>query len=277
VKNITRRSALRALGLSASFVGLRQAFAREKATAFAVIGDRYHNSDYIRTALNRNIAEELGVSIDLTDDYTMLTADALDGYKMLIVHRDGMIWPDGYPAGRGRRSDTPEIVSEPALQPTSGKSQFWIKPEQGKAVRQFVENGGSALFLHNVTHVGLTDPDFRHVLGAAYQGHPPIRPFKVKVKNPNHPITKGVGDFIVTDEQHYMEYDKDPKDILLESVNEDGLAYRDLGATAPAGWAYDYGKGRVCYFSPGHLLTAHWNPEYIKLKHNAVRWLLKES
>jgi len=26
-----------------------------------------------------------------------------------------------------------------------------MKPEQGKAVRSFVENGGSALFLHNVT------------------------------------------------------------------------------------------------------------------------------
>lgn len=251
------------------------AYSREKATAFALIGDRYHNSDYIRTALNRDIAKALGVSIDLCDDTTMLTAETLAGYKMLIVHRDGMIWPDGYPMRRSRGGDSLEIVSEPPLEPASGKSQWWIKPEQGKAVRRFVENGGAALFLHNVTHVGLTDPDFRHVLGAAYQGHPPIRPFKVKVKNPNHPITKGVSDFVVTDEQHYMDYDKDPKHILLESVNEDGLEYRDLGTTAAAGWAYDYGKGRVCYFSPGHLLTAHWNPEYIKLKRNAVRWLLR--
>jgi len=40
---------------------------------------------------------------------------------------------------------------------------------------------------------------------------PAIRTFKVKVKNSINPITKGVSDFIVTDEQHYMEYDKDPK------------------------------------------------------------------
>ena len=159
----------------------------------------------------------------------------------------------------------------------SAKPAFWIKPEQGKAVRQFVENGGAALFLHNVTHVGLTDPDFRHVLGAAYAGHPPIRTFKVKVKNLDHPITKGVKDFIVTDEQHYMEYDKDPKYLLLETVNEEGLSYRNQGATAPGGWAYDYGKGRVCYLSPGHLLTVLWNPEYVKLQQNAVRWLLRQS
>ena len=267
---MTRRSAILTLALTPTL-----AYGRKKATAFALIGDRYHNSDYIRTVLNRDIARDLGVSIDLCDDTTMLTSEMLDGYKMLIVHRDGMIWPDGYP--ERQTPGSPEIVSEPAVAPPSGKSQYWIKSEQGKAVREFVDNGGSALFLHNVTHVGLTDPDFRHVLGAAYQGHPPIRPFKVKVKNAGHPITKGVNDFVVTDEQHYMEYDKDPKDILLESVNEDGLEFKDLGASARAGWAYGYGKGRVCYFSPGHLLTAHWNPEYIKLKQNAVRWMLRQS
>jgi hypothetical protein len=131
--------------------------------------------------------------------------------------------------------------------------------------------------LHNVTHVGLTDPDFRDVLKAAYTGHPPIRTFKVKVTNPDHPITQGVNDFIVTDEQHYMDYDGDRANIFLETVNEDGLTFRDYGATAPGGWAHDYGQGRVCYLSPGHLLYVLWNPEYIKLQQNAVRWLLRQA
>jgi type 1 glutamine amidotransferase len=133
------------------------------------------------------------------------------------------------------------------------------------------------LFLHNVTHVGLTNPDFRDVLGAAYAGHPPIRTYKVHVKNPNHPITKGVRDFVVTDEQHYMTYDKDPKYVLLETTNVEGLDYRGHGATALGGWAFDYGKGRVCYFSPGHMVSVLWNPEYVKLQHNAVRWLLRQA
>ena len=84
-------------------------------------------------------------------------------------------------------------------------------------------------------------------------------------------------DFVVTDEQHYMEYDKDRAHIFLETVNEDGLDYRGLGPAAPGGWAYDYGKGRVCYLSPGHLLTVLWNPEYIKLQQNAIRWLLRQN
>jgi type 1 glutamine amidotransferase len=276
---MSRRSAVAALAGIALVP--REGHSAPKETAFGLIGDRYHNSDYIRIALNRTVTKDLGIGIDFCDETKMLTAETLLGYKLLIILRDGMIWPDGYPdetTNAGWLSTgKPKLVSDPPVPITTATSQFWMKPEQGKAVRHFVENGGSALFLHNVTHVGLTDPDFRHVLGAAYTGHPPIRTFKVKVTNQDHPITRGVHDFVVTDEQHYMVYDKDPRYLLLETVNEDGLTYQNLGSTAPGGWAYDYGKGRVCYFSPGHMVSVLWNPEYVKLQHNAVRWLLRQT
>jgi hypothetical protein len=278
---LTRRSALAALAGPAflPFTGK----SAKKATAFALVGDRYHNSDYIRTGLTRTVVKEMGVNVDFTDETSLLNAETLDGYRMLIVLRDGMIWPDGYGGDESTNAawvatGRPKLVFDPPLPPPArARSQFWMKPEQGKAVRQFVENGGAALFLHNTTHVGLADPDFRHVLGAAYTGHPPIRSFKVKVTNPDHPIAQGVKDFVVTDEQHYMTYDKDPKFVFLQSVNEEGLTYQSYGATAPAGWSYDYGKGRVCYLSPGHMLSDLWHPEYVKLQQNAVRWVLRQK
>jgi hypothetical protein len=278
--NTTRRSALAALaGAALAPVPGRGA---RKAAAFALIGDRYHNSDYIRTGLSRTIAKELGISIDFTDETSLLNAETLDGYKLLIVLRDGMIWPDGYGGDESTNAawvatGRPKLVFDPPLPKERARSQYWMKPEQGKAVRQFVEAGGAALFLHNTTHVGLTDPDFRHVLGAAYTGHPPIRTFKVKVTNRDHPITQGITDFVITDEQHYMTYDKDPKFVFLETVNEDGLTYESYGSTAPGGWAYDYGKGRVCYMSPGHMLSDLWNPMYVKLQQNAVRWIMRKT
>lgn len=277
----TRRTALAAL----SGAALSRILASSKAQAFALIGDRYHNSDYIRTALNLNISKPMGISIDFCDETKMLNAETLAGYKLLIVHRDGMIWPDGYPDETSNaawvNTGKPKLISDPPVPAARPKPANWITPAQGKAVRAFVDKGGAALFLHNVTHVGLTDPDFRHVMGAAYMGHPPIRTFTVKVTNSSHPIAKGVKDFVVTDEQHYMEYDKDKKYLFLESVNTDGLRHKhegkDWGTTVPAGWAYDYGAGRVCYLSPGHLLVVHQNPEYVKLQQNAVRWLMRTN
>ena len=278
--NTTRRSALAALAGAA--IAPLPGRAAKKATAFALIGDRYHNSDYIRIGLTRTIARQAGVSIDFTDETSLLNAETLDGYKVVIVLRDGMVWPEGYGGDESSNAawvatGRPKLISDPPLPQARAQSQYWMKPEQGKAVRQFVEAGGAALFLHNATHVGLTDPDFRHVLGAAYAGHPPIRTFKVKVTNPDHLITQGVRDFVVTDEQHYMTYDKDPKFLFLQTVNEEGLTYQTYGATAPGGWSYDYGKGRVCYMSPGHMLSNLWNPEYVKLQQNAIRWVMRQK
>ena len=71
--NTTRRSALAALA-GAAFVPF-PGRAAKKATAFALIGDRYHNSDYVRIGLTRTIAKELGVTIDFTDETSLLNAE----------------------------------------------------------------------------------------------------------------------------------------------------------------------------------------------------------
>ncbi len=276
---ISRRTALK--GAAAPLIGAGAAAASiygSKATALALAGDRYHNLDYIRTALGKTIVRDLGVAVDFTDELSLLDAKNLKDYRLLIVFRDGMIWPDGYSddgpgqAGGGLRG----IVSEPPLPHWEGNPVYWITAEQGKAVKAFVENGGGALFFHNTPYISPHNADFREVLGAVTEEHPPLRPFRVKITNRDHPITRGVSDFVVTDEQHFVKYEKDAKHILMHSVNEDGKTWKDLGTTSEAGWAYDFGKGRVCYLAPGHLISALWNPEYVKIQHNAVQWLLKQ-
>ena len=91
--------------------------------------------------------------------------------------RDGMNWPDGYPAGgggRGRGTPEPAIVSVPPLPKRDPKEFFWITPAQGKAVKEFVTNGGSALFFHNVTYISRTTTTFAMCLVRSPKD---IRPF----------------------------------------------------------------------------------------------------
>ncbi|HLM99767.1 MAG TPA: ThuA domain-containing protein [Bryobacteraceae bacterium] len=278
-KLISRRTALK--GAAAPLMAGPAAasiYGRQQATAFALAGDRYHNIDYIRTALGKIIVRDLGVPVDFTDELSLLDARNLKDYKLLIVFRDGMTWPNGYSddgpgqAGGGLRG----IVSDPPLPHWDANEVYWITTEQGRAVKKFVENGGGALFYHNTPYISPHNQDFRDVLGAVTEEHPPLRPFRVRISNRNHPITAGVNDFVVTDEQHFVKYEKDAKDILMQSVNEDGKTWKNLGTTSAAGWAYNFGKGRVCYLAPGHLISALWNPAYVKVQQNAVKWLLKQ-
>ncbi len=274
---LSRRGALAALGLTAAGAGRLAAsiYGGAKVTALVICGDRYHNSDYIRTALSQTLGKELGLSMDFSDEVELLAPRFLKQYKMLVMLRDGMKFLSGYGMNAGRGA--PAVVSDPPLPPIEEKATYWITPEEGKAVKDFVQAGGGALFFHNTTYISPHNQDFREVLGAVTLEHPPLRPFKVKIVNRDHPITRGVRDFVVTDEQHFVQYEKDPKYVLMQSVNEDGLTWRDHGASSVAGWAYDYGKGRVCYLAPGHTIAALWNPEYKKIQQNAARWLLRQS
>jgi type 1 glutamine amidotransferase len=263
---ISRRALLQATGALAVSSNAQTGEKR----ALALIGDRFHNADYIRVALNR-VFDGLDVTVDYTIDYQQLARKVLGNYQLFICLRDGMIWPDGYfgPDAYPYQKDLENPTPDP-------QAQNWLKEEQALTLKDFVSAGNGFYSLHNNSHVSLSSKTYREVMGGAYIGHPPLRPFKVRVVNTSHPITQGVNDFMVTDEQHYVEYDKGKKDILLEAENIDGLGYENLGTKSISGWANEYGRGRVVFTAVGHTIHALWNPEYVKLQKRAVRWLLRE-
>lgn len=273
-RKISRRSLLDgALVVGAGLAAGGVAQEKPGRRALALIGDRYHNADYIRVGLTK-VFEPLGVKVDYTIDYTALSADLLKNYRLFIILRDGMIWPDGYlgpdaytayEQGLENRHDFPEA-----------KPQTWITEEQGAAVKDFVNAGNGFYALHNSSHVSLSSRNYRDVMGGAYIGHPPLRPFKVRITNHDHPITSGIEDFIVNDEQHYVAYDKEPQHLLAEAENIDGLTYQNHGTKSISAWAYNYGQGRVAFTAVGHTIHALWVPQYLELQKRTVRWLLKE-
>jgi len=137
---ISRRQVLRGMGALGVWGAVGRAGAAQKATAFALIGDRYHNSDYIRVGLGKTLGKDLGLSIDFCDEVKMLGNEQLAGRRLLIILRDGMLWPGGYGGQESSNAGyvatgRPKIVSEPSVPPSDGKPLYWITAEQGRAVR----------------------------------------------------------------------------------------------------------------------------------------------
>lgn len=270
---MTRRQALGSGLAAASGLLAAPAIAQGKARALALIGDRYHNADYIRVALDR-VFPPLGIKVDYTIAYDAISAETLKGYDLFLILRDGMIWPDGYlgPDAYTAYEQGFENKNDfPALKP-----QSWITDAQASAIKEFVEGGKGFYALHNSSNISVYSKTYREVMGGAYIGHPTLRPFKVRLTNRDHPITAGIQEFVVNDEQHYVAYDKDPKYILAEADNIDGLDYDGRGTKSIAAWAYDYGKGRVVFTAVGHTIHALWVPQHLELQKRAVRWLLKD-
>src|ERR1700678_1923827 len=181
------------LGLGADAIG-QSAQSKGKPRALALVGDRYHNPDYIRVSLDK-VFKDLDIPIDYTIQYDQISASLLKNYQLFLILRDGMIWPDGYlgpDAYTAYEADleTPKIFPDP-------KPVSWITEEQGAAIKDFVNAGNGFYALHNCSHISLSSKNYREVMGGAYISHPPLRPFQVRVSANKHPITEGMSSFIV--------------------------------------------------------------------------------
>lgn len=269
----------------------------------ALIGDRYHNANYIRISLER-LFGELGLHIHFTANYDQLSKALLEPYQLFIFFRDERIWPGGY-LGPDQWTDA-RFLENPGDFPPE-KPVGWMTEAQGEAVNDFVAAGNGLYSFHNNAFVSRSSKSYREVQGGDIiyrprplpNGYPPLRPFKVKIVNRDHPVTQGVEDFMVTDEQYFATYDKDPKNILIHGENLDGLTYapdyrvrgrlrpesraaetvaspvRTLGTASISGWAHEHGNGRVVFTAMGGTIHSMWKTEYLKMQKNAVRWLLK--
>ncbi len=217
----------------------------DRPTALALIGDRYHSPVYIREALSKPLMRE-NIPVTYLEDHTALTPEALAGFDLLIFLKDGMIWPDGY---------------------QQGSQVLWMTPEQQQAIWDFVHRGGGFLALHNSHGIYPAGGLYYKLFGGDYGGHPPPAEFTVRVEDTDHPITGGVEDFMVFDEQHMSKYYLDREHLLLRNISK-------ANKSAPAGWWRELGEGRFAYLSPGHTPEALGHPMMQRLVRNAVRWLV---
>jgi len=95
---------------------------------------------------------------------------------------------------------------------------------------------------------------------------------EIIVKEPDHPICKGVKTFKLPAIERYGEPFLVPPP---ESVPLDGMYTKPDGKTEPGrmGLCWTVGKGRVFYFTPGHEThNDYYRPEVRRIFVNAVQW-----
>ncbi len=231
-------------GPKAPYAGRVPQPSRTKPQALVLIGDRYHEPEHLEAGL-RLVFEATGVTPHFLVDYRSLTAENLAAVDLLVVLRDGMVWPNDF--------------KKPAI---------WMTPEQEKAVVDFVERGGAFLNLHNSMGVYPENGPYLKLVGGRYIGHGPLERFRVEVVDKDHPITKGVSEFFAADEQHTPPYDEKKVHLLLRNRS-------DEEKTAAAGWCYEPGKGRLVHLASGHTRDALEHPMFQRLMRNSVTWLLR--
>ncbi|MDR0929064.1 MAG: ThuA domain-containing protein [Oscillospiraceae bacterium] len=143
----------------------------------------------------------------------------------------------------------------------------WYDEALNTLLPQWVEQGMGYLGVHcGLANIPPEHAAFGQVLRGRFLHHPPQCEVTF-VPTQDHPITKGVNPFTVTDEHYFMEVAEAQTQVLgrTRSAHGDNIAL----------WAHEMGKGRVCGVTPGHSLEVLQNPEYVRLLQNAIGWLTR--
>ena len=215
--------------------------------ALILAGDNYHDANDAFEGVGSVLRNE-GVEVECTSDFAAFGEEMLADKDLFVILRDGIEFADG----------------------TVGERVAWMQPIQETAIEQFVLRGGGFMPLHNSGWGYPWNGGYRRTLAGYYVGHPAIAKFKVEVVNRSHPVTAGVESYEIVDEQHFLWFDYDRVEVLLVSQGEDGRQ-------SAAGWAYEYGKGRVVYLANGHTLEILQHSTYQRLLRNAALWLLRRT
>ncbi len=157
----------------------------------------------------------------------------------------------------------------------------WESPMPSEEARRglvhYMESGKGLVVLHFAcgafrewpNYHELAWPEYEYIIGRVWdtqKTHDPYQEFEVNIKDSNHPITKGIDDFITSDELYFC-LEGDPEiDVLMTAHST--ITKQD----EPMGFVLEYKGGRVFHTPLGHDVKSYQAPEFQALLQRACEW-----
>jgi type 1 glutamine amidotransferase len=138
-----------------------------------------------------------------------------------------------------------------------------ITEAQKRGVMNHIAAGKGFVTFHSGADSFRGDPDWRAFVGGYFITHPKYRTYQVGITEAKSPITEGIDEFMITDEQYVLDYN--PRvNVLANALHK--------GKTMPVMWTQDWGKGRVFYSALGHDPKACQQEIFQKLALRGMLW-----
>jgi len=114
---------------------------------------------------------------------------------------------------------------------------------QKRGILDHIAQGNGFVAIHSAADSFRGDRDWHRFVGGHFITHPRHRRYQVSVTKRKSPITAGIEEFFVTDEQYILDYDGG-LNILANALWK--------GRAMPVLWTKPWRKGRVFYTALGH-------------------------
>ncbi len=215
--------------------------AKEAARILIITGIDYPGHKWQETApvLAKGLRQDPRLTVTTVEKPEILASDQIFGYDALVIHFMNWETPDPGPKAR-------------------------------ENLMKFAQQGGGIVLTHFACGAFQEWPDFVKVVGRVWdpklRGHDPYGPFQVDIADANHPITRGLQPFEITDELYTCLTGRTPIKVLATATSKvDQKVY-------PMAFILNYGKGRVFHCVLGHDAQAFANKGAAELFRRGTAW-----
>jgi type 1 glutamine amidotransferase len=138
-----------------------------------------------------------------------------------------------------------------------------ISDAQKNGLLNWVASGKGYVGIHSAADSFRDCPEYRAMVGGHFVTHPRYREYQVSIVDPEHPITQGLTEFVIRDEQYILDYD--PRvSVLAGALHQ--------GKSVPVAWTKPWGRGRVFYLALGHDAPACRQETFRTLLQRGAAW-----
>jgi type 1 glutamine amidotransferase len=247
--------------------------------------------------MNRRVllASTLACTFSLVPTTAVRTAD--DGPKLRVLLTYGghdfqekeffAMW-DAMPGVTYTKAPLPEsaAVFKPGLEKEYDAIVLYDmvkewKPEHQQGMLALLDRGIGLVALHHNLSGNLEWAEYHKALGGTWlwkkrtidgreygpsvYEHDQVIP--IKIADPDHPITRGLSDFVIHDETYGNTYVSPSVHVLLRAENP-----KNVG---PFAWTNRYGNSRIVYFQAGHDAEAWKNSNFQEILGRSIRWVAR--
>jgi type 1 glutamine amidotransferase len=211
--------------------------------------------DNIATSVDalRRLGAENGFTVDASGDPEVFTTENLKQYRALVF--------------------------------SNTNNEAFKDQAQRDAFQAYVRAGGGFVGIHSASGSERNWPYFWAVVGGKFVRHPKLQKFTIRVKQPDHPATKGLpAAFEWEDECYYLDHLNPAIQVLLVT---DPAALDDprkseypgdrFGDSLPLAWYQTFDGGRQFYTALGHKKEHYSNPLLRNQILGGILWAMGEK
>lgn len=152
-----------------------------------------------------------------------------------------------------------------------------LDAQQQQALMKFIQQGGGFMGIHAAADTEYNWAWYGRMIGAYFDGHPPVQEATLQVRDKSHPATSFLPSRWVRTDEWYNFKNIRPGIRVLITIDESTYRGGTNGQNHPVAWYREFEGGRMFYTALGHTADSYADSLFRKHLWGGLKYILDSS